>query len=139
LRDALAPESFGFRFEPVREQALTSANQSQDFGGLFLGFSLFLIVAALLLVALLFQFGIERRGEEIGTLLALGFLPSQVRRLLLGEAVGLALLGSLAGMAAGTLYARAMIQGLATLWRDAVGTSALAYHGSAGSLATASR
>ena len=134
LRDALAPEQFGLRFEPVREQALASAMQSQDFGGLFLGFSLFLIVAALLLVALLFQFGVERRGEEIGTMLALGFLPGQVRRLLLGEAMGLALLGSLAGMAAGTFYARAMIHGLATLWRDAVGTSALAYHGSATSL-----
>jgi putative ABC transport system permease protein len=72
LRDALAPEQFGLRFEPVREQALASALNSQDFGGLFLGFSLFLIVAALLLVALLFQFGVERRGEEIGTLLAWG-------------------------------------------------------------------
>ena len=38
-----------------------------DFGGLFIGFSFFLIAAALLLMALLFQFGLEQRATEIGT------------------------------------------------------------------------
>ena len=68
----LKPEELGLRFEPVREQALKAAEESQDFGGLFLGFSFFLIVAALLLMALLFQLGLEQRAPEIGTLLALG-------------------------------------------------------------------
>src|SRR5439155_16556240 len=85
LLENLEPTEVGLRFEPVRAQALAAANQSQDFGGLFLGFSFFLIVAALLLMALLFQFGIEQRATEIGTLLALGFTPKQVRRLLLLE------------------------------------------------------
>src|SRR5207248_8688791 len=49
----LSPADIGLNFEPVRRQALAAAEQSQDFGGLFLGFSLFLIVAALLLMALL--------------------------------------------------------------------------------------
>src|SRR5882672_4777065 len=48
--------AFGFQFQPVREQALAAASQSQDFGGLFIGFSFFLIGAALILMALLFQF-----------------------------------------------------------------------------------
>ena len=55
------------------EQALKAAEESQDFGGLFLGFSFFLIAAALLLMAMLFRFGLEQRAPEIGTLLALGF------------------------------------------------------------------
>ncbi|MFM1945633.1 MAG: hypothetical protein RI897_4615 [Verrucomicrobiota bacterium] len=134
LKGALGPGSFGLAFEPVREQALASANQSQDFGGLFIGFSFFLIIAALLLVSLLFQFGVERRAEETGTLLALGLSPRQVRRLWLGEAMGVAIAGSLAGMALGVGYAQLMIRGLATLWRDAVGTSALAYYGSGSTL-----
>jgi len=138
LRAALHPVQFGLQFEPTREQALASAQQSQDFGGLFIGFSFFLIAAALLLVALLFQFGVERRAEETGTLLALGFSPGQVRRLLLGEGAGLALTGSVLGMLVGAFYARAMIHGLATLWRDAVGTSALVYHGSGTTLAMGS-
>jgi hypothetical protein len=58
---ALNPADFGLRFEAVRAQAMNGAEQSQDFGQLFLGFSIFLVVAALLLMALLFQFGLEQR------------------------------------------------------------------------------
>ncbi len=124
----LKPEELGLRFEPVREQALKAAEQSQDFGQLFLGFSIFLIVAALLLMALLFQFGLEQRMAEVGTLLALGFKPKQVRRLLLGEGVALAFVGGVLGTVGGLAYARAMLHGLATVWRDAVGASALSFH-----------
>jgi len=128
LLENLEPAEFGLRFEPVRAQALAAANQSQDFGELFLGFSFFLIVAALLLMALLFQFGIEQRATEIGTLLALGFTPNQVRRLLLLEGGALALVGGVIGVGGGIVYARAMLLGLSTIWRGAVQTSALQYH-----------
>jgi ABC-type antimicrobial peptide transport system permease subunit len=95
---------------------------------LFLGFSFFLVVAALLLMALLFQFGIEQRATEVGILLALGFRPKTVRRLLLGEGAALALLGAILGALGGVAYARAMFLGLATIWLGAVGTSALKFH-----------
>jgi len=95
----------------VRQQALAAAGQSQNFGGLFLGFSIFLIVAALLLMALLFQFGIEQRATEVGTLLALGFTPRQVRRLLLLEGGALSLVGGLIGVVGGIWYARTMLLG----------------------------
>ena len=124
----LKPEDLGLRFEPVREQALQAAEHSQDFGGLFIGFSFFLIIAALLLMAMLFQFGLEQRISEVGTLLALGFTTRQVRTLLLGEAVTLAFFGGIVGVFAGTAYARAMLHGLTTIWRDAIGSSALSYH-----------
>ena len=124
----LKPEELGLRLEPVREQALKAAEQSQDFGQLFLGFSFFLIAAALLLIAMLFQFGLEQRMAEVGTLLALGFTPKQVRRLLLGEGVALAFVGGVLGALGGLAYARAMLRGLTTIWRDAVGTSALSFH-----------
>jgi ABC-type lipoprotein release transport system permease subunit len=125
---ALNPESVGLRFEPARVQALTAAAQSQDLGGLFLGFSFFLVVAALLLMALLFQFGLEQRATEVGTMLALGYTPRQVRRLLGWEGGALALAGGVAGVLGGVAYAQGMLYGLATLWRDAVGTTALGYH-----------
>jgi len=123
-------------FEPVRAQGLAAAEQSQDFGGLFLGFSFFLIVAALLLMALLFQFGMEQRATEVGTLLALGFTPRQVRRLLLLEGGALAWAGGLMGVFGGAWYARGMLLGLSTIWRDAVHTSALRYHAEPQTLAT---
>jgi len=128
LRANLQPEALGFRLEAVRERALQSAAQSQDFGGLFLGFSFFLIVAALLLMAMLFQFNLQQRTAETGTLLALGFTPRQVRRLLWIEGGALALIGGLIGALGGIAYARAMLRGLATIWRDAVGASTLEFH-----------
>jgi len=131
----LEPRSFGLEFEPVRQQALAAAEQSQDFGGLFLGFSLFLIVAALLLMATLFQFGVEQRAGEIGVLLALGFRRTQARLLFLCEGGILAVLGSLIGTLGGGAYAYGLLRGLATIWREAVGTSALVWHARAGTMA----
>ncbi len=130
----LSPADMGLRIEPVRAQALRAATQSQDFGQLFLGFSFFLIVAALLLMALLFQFGLEQRASEVGTLLALGFTVRQVRRLLLLEGIALALVGGLIGAPAGTAYARAMLEGLRTVWRSAVGAGDLQFHATTSSI-----
>jgi putative ABC transport system permease protein len=124
----LQPSDVGLRFEAVREQALKSAAQAQDFGQLFLGFSIFLVVAALLLMALLFQFGLEQRAAEVGTLLALGFTSRQVRRLFLREGAMLALAGSCLGVLGGLAYAKVMLWGLATVWRSAVGPSTLKFH-----------
>jgi putative ABC transport system permease protein len=124
----LEPADVGLRFEPVGEQALNAANQAQDFGQLFLGFSLFLIAAALLLMALLFQFGLEQRVTEVGTLLALGFTPQQARRLFLREGLALAAVGGLIGCVGGVAYAWAMLRGLTTIWRDAVNAAALEFH-----------
>jgi ABC-type antimicrobial peptide transport system permease subunit len=135
LRAQLDPAAVGLRFEPVRAQALAAAEQAQDFGGLFLGFSFFLIAAALLLMALLFQFGLEQRRQEIGTLLALGFTPKYVRRLLLFEGGLLALLGTLPGVLGGLAYARLMLHGLTTIWRDAVGATVLGFHAEPATLA----
>ncbi|HEY1172857.1 MAG TPA: ABC transporter permease [Verrucomicrobiae bacterium] len=128
IQQQMDPASVSLSFLPVREQALKAVDQSQDFGGLFIGFSFFLIVAALLLMALLFQLGVEQRAREVGTLLAFGFTPKQVRNLLLGEGSAIALIGGVLGAVGGIWYARGMLYGLANLWRDAVGTSSLAFH-----------
>lgn len=128
VRANLDPASIGARFEPARAQALAAANKAQNFGELFLGFSFFLIVAALILMALLFQFGLEQRTEETGTLLALGFTPKRVRRLLLWEGALLSLAAAALGVIGGIVYARLMLLGLATLWRDAVGSEPLAFY-----------
>jgi ABC-type lipoprotein release transport system permease subunit len=123
----LDPAKLGLKFEPVRQQALNSVTQSQDFGQLFIGFSFFVVIAALLLMAMLFQLGLEQRTVEIGTLLALGFTPAKVRRLMWAEGALLALAGGLLGLAGGMLYSKLMLLGLAGIWRGAVGTSALQF------------
>ncbi len=93
----LDPAAIGLSFSPLREQALAASAQAEDFGGLFLGFSFFLIAAALILLALLFQFGLEKRATEIGILLAVGWRSAQVRRLLLLEGAAIAAVGRRAG------------------------------------------
>lgn len=124
----LNPADVGLRFEPVREQALKGASEGQDFGGLFIGFSFFLIAAALILMSMLFQFGLEQRATEIGTLLALGFKPGKVRRLLLGEGVALAFVGGIIGVVGGILYAKAMIAGLNSVWNEAIGGASMGFY-----------
>ncbi len=121
LRQRHDPSTLGLQLLNVREAALQSANEAQDFGQLFLGFSFFLVLAALLLMALLFRFALEQRMGEIGLLLAVGFRPGQVRALLLGEGVVLALAGGVLGTVAGVLYAKALLAGLRTVWSAAAG------------------
>ena len=128
VRQAINPASLGLFFIPVRDQALAASSQSLDFGTLFLGFSLFLIVAAILLTALLFALSVEQRSEEVGMLLAVGWTPRRVRRQLLTEGSLLALVAGAAGAALGVFYTKATIQGLSTVWRGAVANSALRYH-----------
>jgi ABC-type antimicrobial peptide transport system permease subunit len=137
LLSKLNPADVGLAFLPVREQALAAAaaGQAQEFGGLFLSFSFFLIAAALILVALLFQFGIERRATETGILLAVGWRPALVRRWLLGEGAAVALAGGLLGVAGGVLYARGILWGLTHLWSAAVANSALRFFVTPGTLA----
>jgi ABC-type lipoprotein release transport system permease subunit len=128
LRKSLDPGRLGLVFRDLRTPALRASSPATDFGGLFIGLSLFLLVSAFLLVALLITLDLERRAPEIGTLLALGFRPGAVLRLLLAEIAALGLVGCIAGALLAGLYSRAVILGLGTIWRDAVAGASLEPH-----------
>jgi ABC-type lipoprotein release transport system permease subunit len=132
----LLPESVGLFFQDLRGPALAAAAPATDFGALYLGLSFFLIVAALLLTTLLFVFGIEQRAGEVGTLLAVGYEPRQVRSLFVREALLLACVGAALGTFAGIGYADGVLAGLATLWQDTARQAALSAHVEPGSLLT---
>jgi len=125
LNRRLNPRDTGLVFRPVREQALQSAQQSTDFSQLFIGLSFFIIVAALILTAMLYGLNAERRRRETGSLLAMGFTVSRVRRLLLQEGMVLALVGGLLGIPLGLLYNAALIFAVKTVWHEIVGTTSL--------------
>ncbi len=116
----LAP--FGFEPREIRAEGLSAADAGTDFTSLFLGFSSFLIAAAVLLTGLVFSLGLERRRREIGLLLALGFPLARVRRRFLAEGAALAALGALAGLAGACGFAALQMRGLGLWWRPAVGT-----------------
>ncbi|MCE2448613.1 MAG: ABC transporter permease [Candidatus Latescibacteria bacterium] len=128
LVNRLSPTAAGFSLRPVRQEALLASTGATDFSGLFIGFSLFLIAAAALLVVLLCKFGLEQRAREAGLLLATGYPLTAVARRFLGEGIALAALGALLGLAGAPLYAYLMLVGLHTLWLEAIGTPFLQLH-----------
>ena len=128
LKARLDPAAVGLFFTPVRDQALAASGKSMDFGQLFIGFSLFLIVAALLLTAMLFVFNLEQRASEIGLLRAVGFPPGRIRLLVLGEGCAIAVLGSALGVLGGVAYTKLALHGLATVWRGAVAGAQFRYY-----------
>jgi len=130
------PRQIGMYFTPVRRQALAAAEPTNDFGGLFLGLSFFLIIAAVLLTGLLFVFGIEQRSRQVGLLLAVGFRPWRVRRWLLAEGGVLAVVGAVVGAAAGLGYTRVVLAGLGGVWRGAAASSRIIYHAEPATVAT---
>ncbi|MFN3190733.1 MAG: FtsX-like permease family protein [Aureliella sp.] len=128
----------GLVFTPVREQQLAAASGTTPFDALFLSLSFFVIVAALLLVYLLFKLGLQTRVAELGILRAQGFTPSRVRSLLTSEFALVALFGTVLGVGMGLLYARMLIAGLESWWVGAIGTRFLQYHATPLSIAIGS-
>ncbi|MCC6908064.1 MAG: FtsX-like permease family protein [Phycisphaerales bacterium] len=124
----LNPQHFGLTFQPVRTAALAAANPTTDFGGLFIGLSLFLIVAALLLTGMLFAFTVDQRRRQMGTLLAVGWSGWMVRGWLLREAILVAASGSVAGALLAVAYSRALLAALQGMWKGAVASAALDLH-----------
>jgi len=127
LREAIAPAAVGLFFLPVRQHGLKAQTQSTDFGQLFLGLSMFLIVSALILTTLVFVFGIENRSQQIGLFKAVGLPKSWLWKTFLCEALLLAVLASVAGATLALLYTKLMIHALGTLWSDVVSGSAISF------------
>ena len=120
--------NLGWREIPLRRQKLLASSGTTPFDALFLSLSFFVIVAALLLVALLFRLAIEQRANHWGLLLASGWTRSKVRRLLLLEGSFVCFIGATVGIALGLGYAYLMIAGLHSWWVGAITVSFLEYH-----------
>lgn len=116
------PRAVGLAVEPVKAQGLQAASGTTDFTGLFIGFSFFIILSALILIGLLFRLGIEQRSRELGLLTAVGFTQQQRRWLALAESLVVVLAGGVLGTLLGIAYAQGMLHGLTTWWRGAIGT-----------------
>ena len=130
----VSPASLGLYFQEVRSRGVRASTEGTDFGQLFIGFSMFLIVAALILVGLLFVFGVEKRSSQAGMLLSVGFEHKQVRRIFLIEGAVLAIAGTIAGTITGLLYTKVIIYGFSHLWREAVSGSTVVFYARTGTL-----
>lgn len=130
----IEPADLGHSAFSLYDQAERAAHDAMSFSGLFFGFSMFLIGAALLLTGMLFVFGVDQRVREMGTLLAVGYSPGQVLRVLAREGLLLASLGAVAGTGLGLIYTRLLLRGLGTVWQSAVGDTDLWFSARPGSL-----
>ncbi|MFT5049278.1 MAG: putative ABC transport system permease protein [Chlamydiales bacterium] len=128
LRSTLVLAEFGLTVQDVRTRAFQSGSTATDFGGLFIGLSFFLIVAALLLIALLFALAVELRSREVGALLAVGLAPRRIRRLFLMESALVIAAGTSVGAMCGVLYTSGVLYGLSTVWSAAVGAAVVKLH-----------
>jgi ABC-type lipoprotein release transport system permease subunit len=124
----LRPGDFGQRVTAIRAEGLAASQGATDFGEYFTYFSFLLVVSALLLAALFFRLGIEQRLREVGIFRALGFPPRRVFEMFFAEGMLLSSAGAAAGAFGGVVYGWLVMLGLATWWRDAVGTTRLELH-----------
>lgn len=122
IRTALKPTELGLFIRAVRAEGLMASMGANDFTQLFLGFSFFLILSAILLAALMFQLSVRQRVAQIGLMEAVGFTAARARRVMTLEGFTVAVLGSIAGAVAAVYFARLMIYGLTTWWVGAIGT-----------------
>jgi len=127
LRRKPRPEAMGVMAPPVRQEGLSAAAGSTDFGEYFLYFSFFLVVSALLLVGLFFRLGVEERYREAGLLRAVGFSRKTNQVHVVVGRVGACGDPAVGAMAA-VLYAGLVLYGLGTWWMDAVGTKLPRFH-----------
>ena len=122
------PKSRGWSSGPSAEIAIDASAGTTDFGQLFLGMSLFLVIAGAGLAGTLMRLSAERRASEAGIMMACGFDERRARRVLFGEGLCLTVIGVALGVPMGVLYAAGVIAALRSWWIGAVGTSALWLH-----------
>ncbi len=116
LLGALRPEMNQLLLRNVRASAADSAQSAVDFGGLFLGMSFFLILAALGLVAMLFQLSLLQRNREDALLGAVGLPPQTLLRWRLAEGTVILVIGAALGLPFASLYTRGILRFLETIW-----------------------
>ena len=125
IQQRLQPATQGMIFRPVLAEGLKAAVGANDFTQLFVGFSFFLILSAIILASLMFRLGIQQRINQLGLLSAVGWPQSVSRRLFLSEGLVVCVAGAILGVIGGVYFAELMIYGLTTWWIGAVGTKFL--------------
>jgi len=125
LSKNLDPWKFGFSLRPVKEKGLEAARGGTDFAQLFMGLSFFLLVAGLSLMALLYNLHLDKRMSQVGTMKALGFPDSLVRRIVLMEGLIVAVPGVVIGAILAIAYNKLIFAALNTVWNEIMRTSVL--------------
>lgn len=121
-------DDLGWAIRPVKSQQLAASRGTTPFDGLFLALSFFVILSAVILIAMLFRLGLVARMKQFGTLMAVGWTPRRVGLATLGEGLVIAAVGGLVGIAGGIAYAMMVLWALRSWWVGAVTVPFLTFH-----------
>ena len=124
----MSPSEVGLVFRSVRQEGLKASVGANDFTQLFIGFSFFLILSAIILASLMFRLGMQQRVKQVGLLNSIGWPQRRVHGFFVFEGVAVAVSGAVLGTIGAVYFARLMVLGLTTWWVDAVGTQFLILH-----------
>ena len=106
-------------------ESIKAANESVDFGTLFLSLGFFLILASVVLLSFAVSSYFDSKREHINTLFALGFKNRWIAQILFLESVLIGLTGCSIGAFAGYLVNVIITSALNTVWKGAVQTDTL--------------
>ena len=125
LNGSLDPGKMSFTFTDLSDESVKAANESVDFGTLFLSLGFFLILASLVLLSFAVSSYFDSKKTHINTLFALGFKNRWIARLLFFESGLISLIGCFIGALAGYLVDIVITRALNTVWNGAVQTDTL--------------
>lgn len=131
LATELVPESLGFRILPLAAQAEAAARGSTPFGGLFLGLSMVVVAAGLVLEWLLFQLLVSAHRREVGVLVAVGWPARRLAQLLLLVGSLAVLGGGIIGLLVAPAWSAALVAWLGQSWDAAVASGSRQVFGAA--------
>ncbi|MEI6175778.1 MAG: FtsX-like permease family protein [Verrucomicrobiota bacterium] len=132
--ESLNPGIAGLLTRDIRGEGMAAAQSPVDFAGLFIGMSLFLMVAAVSLTAMLFRFHIETRTHESGLLAALGIAPGKLIRWRMLEGLCVVTAGSVIGVVLAVAYTRLLLGLLETIWKNPGDGKVFSFHVGPGTL-----
>jgi putative ABC transport system permease protein len=125
LNGSLNPEKMGFIMSDLSDESIKAANESVDFGSLFLSLGFFLILASFVLLSFATSSYFDLKRKSVKTLFSLGFKNSRIAKLLLLEAGVISLVGCSIGAFSGYLADILITRALNTVWTGAVQTNTL--------------
>jgi len=125
LDGALDPGLIGFTAVDMAGESIKAADESVDFGTLFMSLGFFLILASIVLLSFAVSFYFDSKREIINTLHALGFKNRWIEKLFFLETSFIGSIGCLIGAFMGYLVNIIITGALNSVWKGAVQTNTL--------------
>ena len=120
LRANLSASQFGLHVVPIADYAKTAGqNGARYVTSVFFSLNGFLLIAALIVVALFYRIALQQRLKEFGLLAAQGYTWKRISRLFLGEYVCLFLVSAVFGVGGAYAYDAFLSAQLAGDWQAA--------------------